>query len=55
MGKTFEEWWEETAYAVIDYAELNIDYDPPINFEAIKKAAEITWKESRYNMATRDI
>ena len=55
MGKTFEEWWDETAYAVIDYAELNVDFDPPVNFEAIKKAAEIIWKESRYNMTTRDI
>ena len=44
MGKTFEEWWEETAYAVIDYAELNIDYDPPINFETIKKQQKLSGK-----------
>ena len=54
MSKTFDEWWEEAGFAVIDYAELNIDYNPPINFEAIKKAAEIIWKESRYNMTTKD-
>ena len=55
MGKTFDEWWEETRYIIFDYAELNVDFDPSVNFEAIKKAAEIIWKESLYNMTTRDI
>lgn len=55
MAKTFDEWWDEAGYVVIDYAELNIEYSPEINYTAVRIAARIIWEESRHNMTTKDI
>ena len=60
MGKTFDEYWLETKQDYLSdlytwaispdiYGDLNPDPG------SVKSILEIIWKESRYNMATKDI
>jgi len=55
MGKTFEEYWWVAEGALLDMAELNDEFAPKVNYEAVKYMAKVVWEDSRYNMTTRDI
>lgn len=60
MGKTFDEYWEETKEDYISdlftwsispdiYGDLNINKD------SVKSVLEVLWNDSRQNMTTKDI
>lgn len=55
MSKTFDEWYEEFEFALIDSAELNTGNPEDFNFKAFKMACRIVWEESRQNMTIRGI